>query len=494
MTTLPQQIGRFRIEGLLGRGAMGVVYKAHDPHIDRAVAIKLVRADLLDGGTRSHYLSRFRNEARMSGRCIHRNIVGIHDFSEHEGNPFLVLEYVDGQDLGRAVPRGTQVSLPQVSSIALETLAALGHAHGLGVIHRDVKPANILLAKDGTLKVTDFGISRAVSAEATMGSMLVGTPCYMSPEQCVGAELDERSDLFSLGCVLYELLSGRRAFGAANYVATMHALIHDTPPALDMLRAGTPAALVQVVERAIAKKPADRFRNAAEMAAAVRAAMNAPLATAGDDADTLVVRQEAEAEQPGSSDPGSRSRPASTAIAAGNVPAAAADDARTNTADASAPSASLQQIERRLAHHVGPMARYHLRRALTTAASIDELCGQLADTLPDTLLRPRFIAEITELLSQDPALPPSLRGSARPAAAVAAAPAAALDDDTIERVRQAMARIVGPVASRLVNRVLPRAEDLPTLLQACAEMIDRPQDRQRFAACFDEPVPSRGNG
>lgn len=489
MEALPQQIGRFRIEGLLGRGAMGVVYKAHDPHIDRVVAIKLVRADLLSGESRGHYLARFHNEARLAGRCIHRNIVGIHDFSEHEGNPFLVLEYVNGRDLGRAVPRGTQAPLAQATSIALETLAALGYAHALGVIHRDIKPANILLSAESGLKVTDFGISRAMSAEATMSSVLVGTPCYMSPEQCLGAEVDARSDLFSLGCVFYELLSGRRAFAASNYVATMHALIHDTPPSLHTLRDGLPNALVRLVERAIEKRPADRFGDAAEMAAAIRSVLGARREAAGDDDETIVMEQGSGAAGTGLLDAGSRSPASSSGAGSAGLAGSRLEPAPPGSAtDGSPPSASLNRIERRLAHHVGPMARYQLRRAVATAGSPEELCAQLADNLPDQTLRARFILEIEALLAQDTTLPLSLRGSPPPAPPAQPAP---LDDEAIERIRLALARVVGPVASRLINRVRSSADDLPSLLQACAGMIDGAQDRERFLAGFADSAASR---
>ncbi len=179
MSDDPKFIGKFRIEAVLGRGAMGVVYKAHDPDIDRMVAIKLVRTDLLDGGDRAHYIARFRNEAKMVGRCIHPNIVGIHDFAMHKGTPFLVLEFIDGQNLGRHFGRGAQVDLAAVSSIMQQILDALSYAHAFGIIHRDIKPANILLTAASSIKVTDFGISRALASDATMSSVLVGTPCYM---------------------------------------------------------------------------------------------------------------------------------------------------------------------------------------------------------------------------------------------------------------------------------------------------------------------------
>ncbi|MBV9777630.1 MAG: serine/threonine protein kinase, partial [Acetobacteraceae bacterium] len=160
MTNTPERIGRYRIERVLGRGAMGVIYKAHDPAIDRPVAIKLVRADLLDGGERDEYLARFRQEAQAVGRCTHPNIVALYDYATHEGNPFLAMEYVEGVSLAQALERGTRFRPDEAAFIMVQVLEGLGCAHELGVVHRDVKPANVLLLPGGRVKVTDFGISR----------------------------------------------------------------------------------------------------------------------------------------------------------------------------------------------------------------------------------------------------------------------------------------------------------------------------------------------
>ena len=458
MDTIPKTIGRFRIESLLGRGAMGVVYKAHDPHIDRIVAIKLVRADLLDGESRGHYLARFHNEARTAGRCVHPNIVAIHDFSEHEGNPFLVLEYIDGCDLGRAFPRGTQMEVAQAIRIALHVLDALSYAHRFGVVHRDIKPANIMLTAGDAVKVTDFGISRIMSVEATMSSVLVGTPCYMSPEQCVGGEVDARSDLFSLACVLYELLSGRRAFEAANFVATMHNLIHGTPPPLDELRGDLPEALVRVIERAFEKDPNNRFRDAAEMATCLRAATDAGDHAGNDDATR--VWNAAPSEAPGTDHAAARSSPGSRGAAV-------------------APSASMASIERRLAHHVGPMARYHVRQAIEIARSPGELSQLLAEAVPDAALRPAFMREIDLLIAQDPQIAPSLSRSSVPALPPA------IDPAEIERVEHALAQVLGPIAPRLLRRVLPQVSDGIALRAACAALIALPRERERFQSFLE---------
>ena len=212
---LPPSIGRYRVERELGRGAMGVVYKALDPDIGRAVAIKLVRADLLDGEERETFVARFRREARAAGRCSHPNIVALYDFGMHDGNPFLAMEYIDGIGLGQALQRAGRFSPREAVSIVAQVLDALGAAHSLGIVHRDVKPANILLLPSGQAKVTDFGISRIDTSDITLDGSVVGTPAYMSPEQCRGETVDGRGDLFSAGTVLYELLSGTRGIPGA---------------------------------------------------------------------------------------------------------------------------------------------------------------------------------------------------------------------------------------------------------------------------------------
>jgi serine/threonine-protein kinase len=266
---IPAQLGRFQVTGLLGKGAMGVVYKAHDPNIDRTVAIKLIRADLLDGESRDRYLTRFRNEARVAGRCVHPNIIGLYDFALHEGSPYLVLEYVDGLDLRRSFPRGAPVDPAAVRQIALQVLDALEYAHGFGIIHRDIKPANILLTTDGRLKVTDFGISR-FAFDATQSAVMVGTPSYMSPEQCRGTEVDKRCDLFSLGCVLYELSCGERAFTGDNYAETLYRLINEPHIPLTERIPAFPPELSAIIDRALAKHPDERYASAKDMAAALR--------------------------------------------------------------------------------------------------------------------------------------------------------------------------------------------------------------------------------
>ncbi len=269
-SVMPERIGRFQVLATLGRGAMGVVYRGHDEEIDRMVAIKVIRADLLDTEDRENYLRRFRNEAKIAGRCVHANIVSLYDFALHDGNPYLVMEYVNGAGLQQAIPRNSKRPVWEVLSIASQVLDALQYAHERGIVHRDIKPANILLTRQSTIKITDFGIARLVNMELTATPLLIGTPSYMSPQQCLGVELDGRSDLFSLGCVLYELLAGERPFTGVSYTDTIFNIIKTRQKPLSSLRDDLPDGLSEAIDRALAKTPDERYENATAFATVLR--------------------------------------------------------------------------------------------------------------------------------------------------------------------------------------------------------------------------------
>src|SRR5580704_16519974 len=232
---------------------MGVIYAAHDPVIDRKVAIKLIRADLLSGEEQADYVARFQREARTAGRCTHPNIVAIYDFAVHEKNPFLAMEYVEAGNLGQVLAQSGRFPPPQAVGVTCQILDALACAHGLGIVHRDVKPANILLLANGTVKMTDFGIARFDSADLTQAGSVIGTPSYMSPEQCRGEVVDPRSDLFSTGVVLYEMLSGERPFPGRNFAEIAHRLLTVPPPDIRAKCDAVSPALAAIIERALAK-------------------------------------------------------------------------------------------------------------------------------------------------------------------------------------------------------------------------------------------------
>jgi serine/threonine-protein kinase len=416
---------------------MGVIYRAHDPDIGRTVAIKLVRADLLDGDDREEFLARFRHEARAAGRCAHPNIVALYDFAMHEGNPFLAMEFVDGIGLGQALKQAGQFAPAEAVAIVTQVLDALGAAHALGVVHRDIKPANILLLPTRQVKVTDFGISRLDTSGITQDGAVIGTPAYMSPEQCRGENVDARSDLFSAAAVLYELLSGKRAFSGRNVTEVTWQLQSAEPPDLTGLAPEVPEALAGVLRQAMAKQREARFASAQIMADALRAAM---LGDVTPDDRTVVMQ------------------PRSTAEAAARL-----DDATLDT------------IERRLTRHLGPIARHLVRETARRANSLEALCETLSHNIAQGAERDRFLAECGE-----GALRATGTTAARSSPGTGSAVITDIPAEQIQRAERALTKVLGPIAKVLVKRALPGAASEAVLWERLAAHIGRGADREAF--------------
>ena len=207
-----EKIGKYEIRLQIERGAMGVVYEGFDPVIGRRVAVKMLRTEMFEPRQLPDVLVRFKREAQSAGRLSHPHIVTIHEFGEEQGTPYIVMEYMSGNELGHSLERGTRFALDEVVRIMTQLLGALTHAHDNKVVHRDLKPANMFLLDDGSLKVVDFGIARIESSDLTDTGAMLGTPAYMPPEQCLGLQVDHRSDLFSAGVILYQLLTGDKPF------------------------------------------------------------------------------------------------------------------------------------------------------------------------------------------------------------------------------------------------------------------------------------------
>ena len=204
-------IGKYRIEETLGQGAMGIVYRAFDEDIARQVALKVLHPHLLEGDAGDELLLRFKQEAQAAARCMHSKIVAIFDYGIHDNSPFIVMEYVEGTDL-KSLLRGVSVlGYRQAADIAIEVLNALQYAHGQGVVHRDIKPANIMILESGHVKVADFGVARLDISDLTQTGFMVGTPSYLAPEGLRGEQVDHRCDLYAMGVVLYEMITGKRA-------------------------------------------------------------------------------------------------------------------------------------------------------------------------------------------------------------------------------------------------------------------------------------------
>jgi len=272
-------IGKYEVRREIGRGAMGVVYEGYDPSIKRIVALKTIRSEQLAGEDPSAVIARFRREAQAAGRLNHPNIVSIYDFGEDNGVWYIAMEFVQGRELKECFESNERFKIADIVRIMGEILDALGYSHGQGVIHRDIKPANIFLLTSGSVKVADFGIAHIEASNLTQVGTVMGTPSYMSPEQIMGLPVDGRSDLFSAGVVLYQFLTGERPF-AGSATTTMQKVLKEEPLPPSTLNVQLPPEMDAVVQKAMAKRAADRFRTAQEFADAVRAAAPAAQAPA----------------------------------------------------------------------------------------------------------------------------------------------------------------------------------------------------------------------
>jgi serine/threonine protein kinase len=262
-------LGRYEIRGEIGRGNMGVVYRAHDPVIDRPVALKtVVLPDSLSEAERASFLQRFFQEARTAGKLIHPNVVVTYDAATDEitGTPFIAMELVDGDPLSERLEKEGRIGWRQAVDWIILLAQALHHAHREGIVHRDIKPANIMLTREGVPKITDFGIAKLSTANHTQTGVIIGTPSFMSPEQLRGEALDGRSDLFSLGALLYTLVAGQRPFAGPELAAIATQVLHKNPRPPSEIVADVPAALDGVVARALMKSVEERYSSGDELA------------------------------------------------------------------------------------------------------------------------------------------------------------------------------------------------------------------------------------
>jgi serine/threonine-protein kinase len=441
MAALPASIGRYRPVALLGSGAMGSVFRAHDPLIDRMVAIKVVRAEALDAATRAAFVERFRQEVQAAGRCSHPAIVGVYDFVEGDGDPSIVMELVEGRTL-QQVLRETP-GMPVVP-LLLQVLAGLGCAHAQGVIHRDIKPANIIVTPSGQAKIADFGVARLNEAVLTQAGTLLGTPHYMAPEQVTDDAVDARADLFAVGAILYEALAGRPPFAGRTIAETIQRLAGPAPVELGPVR---DRGCVGVLQRALAKDRGERFPTAAAFAAALAAA----------------------------TDPGQ---------------ATLVPGAPPTVADRRWDPALLARVERQLAVYLGPMARRVVTQATQEAATTQDLYAALTRSLPRPADRSAFLRAVgggrvepsltvappvappvapREAPRADPALTAPIRPVATPGVAVPA--------DAMAAAQAALAFFVGPIARVLVRDAAAKASSGRDFVELLCAHVPKPEEQ-----------------
>ena len=448
--TLPPRVGRYRVTGLLGRGAMGVVYLGHDAAIDRPVAIKTIHRRLLQGEEGAEWLARFRREVRAAGRCLHPNIVTVFEYGEEGGAPYIVMEYVQGRELRDYLKDRQPLPLANAVAVIVQVLQALGHAHASGVVHRDIKPANIILLADGQVKVTDFGIARLEAVgHLTQDGMTVGTPGYMAPEQFRGEEADRRADLYAAAVVLFELLTGLRPFDGRGASELMYQVLNESPRRATTLNPRLPLELNAVLERALAKEPDERFQDAAAFVAALEGLKLVEREVAAD-GSTLIRVAPVQAPEP----------PPANALPGWDA-------------------ALLAQAEQQLVVYLGPVARMLVRRTALRVGSPRELIEHLAAAIPGEQDRLMFQRRLRAAVGGTV----TGMGTATSASAMGSQMSGSLgpfDQALLESARRDLAVYLGPIAKVLVKQAAAKARTPQELYQWLAEHIPTAADRAAF--------------
>lgn len=467
--THPSQLGKYPITGVLGKGAMGVVYKAFDPVINRPVAIKTIHKALIGQDlSGSSTTARFKNEARAVGRMSHPGIVAIYEYGEDAETSYIAMEYVEGRTLSQILHGTPRPPECDVLTVMDQLLAALDCAHKHGVWHRDIKPANILVTNTGQLKITDFGIARIESVVLTQITSTIGTPGYMAPEQYIGENVDHRIDVFAAGAILYGMLVGHPPFqGSAESV--MYKVVNEQPvPPSKVADAGRPEFYDAIVARALAKKPADRYQSVAEFRAALA---KRDLSAEPDTGETtvIVVREDSPPAPPvGVLEPPSgvpRSGP--TSIPGWNP-------------------ATLHQVELALASFVGPMAKVMVRKAARDHNDLNGLKTSLCDQLGSEQDRQRFLAKFAMATSPGTSSAGSKITSAVPRTGTATLPSGsggagtAITADTLAHATRVLSSSIGPIASIVVKKSAAKAQTLEQLYLLLGEQVSSGTERDQL--------------
>jgi eukaryotic-like serine/threonine-protein kinase len=462
--TEPMRLGRYVIKSVLGKGAMGVVYEGYDPQIQRTAAIKTVRKDILDRELTEQFTARFRNEARAAGRLHHPNIVGIYEYGEEESVAYIAMEYVNGTGLREYLERKVSFEFGQLVNIMVQLLQALEFAHDRGVVHRDIKPANLIMTPEGQLKVADFGIARIDTSELTLEGTVLGTPAYMSPEQCTGRASDHRSDLFSAAVVFYELVTGVKPFvGSVETLAYQICQVEARPPST-LAQQPLPATIDALFAKALAKSPDARYQRASEFRAEL--------------ADVFAS---------------SRSGETSPEMTLLNLPPIPPPPPPTEKAW---DDVVLTTAEKELARYVGPLARLLVRKASAQTHDVSELYTMLATNIGDPQERRRFIeephaAEAIAAISRaglktggragtsggpSGRSSPDRQSGTHPGGTHASRP---LEQTFVDSTVSRLAVYLGPIAKIVAKKAAQQAKDEDEFVQIVASHIGT-QDRKAF--------------
>ena len=451
---IPQQVGPYPIRGVIGSGAMGMVYLAHDPDIDRLVAIKTIHRRLLETSDNDpSVVARFRVEAKAAGRLTHRNIVPVYQFGEDSDCAYIVMAYVAGRNLRDYIQAPRKLEVPQVLCLMAQLLDGLHYAHERGVVHRDIKPANLLIADDGSLKITDFGIARTESSNLTRGSCVIGSPGYIAPEQYTDSDVDRRVDVFSAGVLLYQMLSGATPFVGTDE-AIMYKIVYEPHKPLSQVT-GDPALepFDPVLDRALAKDPAQRYQTAMAMRAELLAL--ATQAVPEVLPASILIAPRLEGQDPTPAEPRERDGSGAPPTPSKPLPATSPPSVPVPTGW---DSAALAEVERELAQHVGPVARVLVRRSARGLTSLAAVRLAVAGAIADFDARERFLAK-------GGVAPRSIAPSPATATQFQTAPAATqlpvgvpLREGDVDKAAAALLSSLGPIARVVAKRCAANAQ------------------------------------
>ena len=454
--THPEKLGKYRITEVLGEGAMGVVYKAFDPDIQRVVALKTIRGELdSDTGFGVTMGARFRNEAQAAGRLSHPGIVAVYDYGRDDTVAFIAMEFVEGRSLAHYLGSGVRFTDEDIPGVMAQLLDALDHAHEAGVWHRDIKPANIIMARSGKLKIADFGIARIDNASLTQVHTMIGTPAYMAPEQFLGTAIDRRVDIYSAGVLLYLLLTGKPPFSGSPD-ALMYKVVHEAPEMPSKVEgAKRPRFYDSLLATALAKDPNQRYPTAASFKRAIEASLGQPFDTTSWDrtiiaAPALRVAQEDAAQKTHPPRSGSWTHPPT----------------HWDRAD-------LAHAETSLARHVGPLASVLVRRAALECADLPSLYARLAEQVTDPAARSLFLGKATAA---------GVHASGSGTRSPVPLGASDLSAELLEQTRKLLAQHVGPIAGLVVKKAAAKSPERPAFFNQIAQAVADLSARQQLLA------------
>jgi serine/threonine-protein kinase len=466
--TIPERLGKYPITAVLGKGAMGIVYRAYDPVIKRPVAIKTIRKELIEDDDKAEHLAgRFRTEAQAAGSLNHPGIVSVYEYGEDQQFAYIAMEYVEGNSLREYLTRGTRFDEHDIVSIMAQLLDALEYAHSRSVWHRDIKPANIIVMSNGRIKLTDFGIARIETADRTRTNVIMGTPGYIAPELYLGGQADHRIDIFASGVLFYHLLATQPPFRGRPEAVMHDVCYHDPEPPSRVDPQHRWPQYDPLVSRALQKSPSNRFPSASAFRSAILAEYAQPLNSSISES-TIITSI----------------RPVTMDVTSTPQPPRTTHAPLTSTPPPSGWSAPvLAGVEVELARFVGPVAKVMVRRA----AKVHKTIEPLVDALLPLLEHPKEREAFQVAVLGRKAVAQRAAGQRVPAAAIGDTGALTpvpegppVSSADVEQITKLLTTYIGPIARVIVKRAAAAGPNRRAFLEQLARSLDSDAQRERF--------------